>query len=195
MNERTNRMGTIESCIHVIAPMVSFTVSDRCPNRFTVVNIFALSIFDFSDFALFIKPFHFHYRRHIAIILSVSIYLTAFFHCFYQFHSFFHRLARKHLAEHMQTTFQALNGKRCVFSCIICQNHGVHIVIDKIIEIFVIRYILCPVSSFLSFQNFAIFVTYSNYFRLIFRRNAVIYHTRSSVCAQHSNLYHNKILL
>lgn len=58
----------------------------------------------------------------------------------------------------MKTAFQTLNGKRRVFRRVIRQDDGVHVMIDKIVEVVVVCDIFRAVRSFLPFQNFGAFV-------------------------------------
>ena len=62
------------------------------------MNILALGVFEFAEFAFLIQIFHFFRRGHITIIFSVSVNFAAALNSLDKFDRLFHTLTRQYVA-------------------------------------------------------------------------------------------------
>ena len=132
-------VGAVEGGVHEIAPVVGVAVGDLGPDGGAVVEVFALGVGHIAQTAFLVKLPHFEGPGHIAAVFRIGVHFTGALHSLHQGHGLGHGLAGQALGQHMQTSVQAADGEGRMLGGIVCQNHRVHIMANKILKAFVER--------------------------------------------------------
>jgi hypothetical protein len=101
------------------------------------MDIFAFGILYLAYIPGFVTLPHFKRCGHVTVIFGVGVNFSAFFDRFDKLDRLRHSFAWQNFAHDMPAGFQQTDSKRRMFVCVIHENNRVHIVIEKIIEIFV----------------------------------------------------------
>ena len=186
VDQRTQRMRAVERRVHVVAPVILLAVSDARPDRLAVVDVFSLAVFKLADFSLSVQAAHLIRRGHVAVVLAVCVNHAGLFDRLDQLNRLFHGLHGQHFGKDVLARLHRPDRKRGVFVGVIGQHDGVHVVLDKVFKVCIVRDIRIVQGSLLAFEAFDPFVADCHHLRII-RLFTVIDHAGAAVCAHHAD--------
>ena len=185
-------MGTIVHGRHVHAPVVGVALGNLFPDGLAVVEVLAFAILKLAQLALPVQLAHLTGCTHEAVILGVGIDLAGALHSLYQFHGFLHGLAGQNLTHDMLTRLHAADGKGNMLRGVVGQNHRIHIMLQKFLEVGIIGNSIRAQLGLHALEKIRGLVAHSNQFR-IGCLGTVFNHGFAASCAQNANsyLFHN----
>ena len=191
VHQRADGMGAVEVGIHMVTPMTAVAVGDLMPDGLTVMDVFTLAVLKLTDLTLAVQLAHLIGGGHIAIVLTVCINQTALLHSLDQLDCLLHCLYGQDLAEHVLAGLQTFDGKWRVLVGIVRQHYGIHVVLDKLLKIGIIRNIFVVQFFFLAFKSLDPLIADRDQFRIV-RNITIFHHTAAAIHADnaYSDLLH-----
>ena len=181
-------VGAVEGGVHIVAPVVLLAIGDGVPDGLAVVDVLPLAVLELADLALFIELLHLVGSGHIAVVLAVGVDQTALLHGLHQLHGLLHVLDGEHLREDVETLLETADGEGGVLVGVVGQHHGVHVVLNEIVESLVEGDIQPLGGGSLGVQSLGTLVADSHHLGVV-GSLAVVDHAGAAVGAQDADAY------